>query len=295
MATNKIAVEQMRQTFRENEKILKEELETQYRTEIINLKRVNDEQKQANIHNNATSLSKLNMQENTIQELYKQMDQYKKQLEEATSTNHRQRADLSNMSIELINLKVKEDTYIRTIQDLQKKQQSKEDMEQHYIQTIEDNREIMTELESSNHSQLYNEIQLHNQLDEAREKIVQLENDARNISTKSQQEKDNEVEGQQNNNSAPCSLTWDNTIFEQQTEITDNIVSQKNPISTTEKTKIYENQSKTPQITDQDNSKNELIETLKTGIAANKAEMSMTLRNQEMLHPPKHLKDYVTE
>ena len=212
--------------------------------EIINLKRINDEQKQANIHNNATSLSKLNMQENTIQELYKQMDQYKEQLEEATSTNHRNRADLSNMYIELINLKVKEDTYIRTIQDLQRKQQSKEDMEQHYIQTIEDNREIMNELESSNHSQFYNEIQLHNQLDEAREKIVQLENDARNISTKSQQEKDNEVEGQQNNNSALCSLTWDNTIFEQQTEITDNIVSQKNPISTTEKTKIYENQSK---------------------------------------------------
>ena len=161
----------MRDTFRKNEKILKEELETQYRTEIINLKRVNDEQKQANIHNNATSLSELNMQENTIQELYKQMDQYKEQLEEATSTNHNQRADLSNMSIELINLKVKEDTYIRTIQDLQKKQQSKEDMEQHYIQTIEDNREIMDELESSNHSQYENEIQLQNQLDEAREKL----------------------------------------------------------------------------------------------------------------------------
>ena len=138
-------------------------------------------------------------------------------------------------------------------------------------------------------------MKLHNELDEARDKIVRLEKDARNISTKSQQEKDNEVEGQQNNNSAPCSLTWDNTIFEQQTEVTDNIVSQKNPISTSEKNKIYENQSKTPQITDQDNSKNELIETLKTGIAANKAEMSMTLRNQEMLHPPKHLKDYVTE
>ena len=136
---------------------------------------------------------------------------------------------------------------------------------------------------------------MHNQLDEAREKIVQLENDARNISTKSQQEKDNEVEGQQNNNSAPCSLTWDNTIFEQQTEVTDNIVSQKNPISTTEKTKIYENQSKTPQITDQDNSKNELIENLNKATTANIAEMSMTLRNQEKLHPPKHLKDYVTE
>ena len=67
--------------------------------------------------------------------------------------------------------------------------------------------------------------------------------------------------------------------------------------STTEKeiTKIYENQSKTSQITDQDNSKNELIENLKTGIATNITEMSMTLRNQEMLHPPKHLKDYVTE
>ena len=49
------------------------------------------------------------------------MDQQKEQLEEATSTNHTQRADLSNMSREIINLKVKEDTYIRTIQDLQQK------------------------------------------------------------------------------------------------------------------------------------------------------------------------------
>merc|ERR1712215_413983 len=97
-------------------------------------------------------------------------------------------------------------TYIKTIQDLQRKQQSKEDMEQHYIQTIEDNREIMTELESSNHSQSYNEMRLHNELDEAREKIVQLEKDARNISTKSQQEKHNEVEEQPNKNSEHCSL-----------------------------------------------------------------------------------------
>ena len=63
MATNQLAVEQMRDTFRKNEKILKEELETKYRTEIINLKRINAEQKQANLHNNATSLSKLHMQE----------------------------------------------------------------------------------------------------------------------------------------------------------------------------------------------------------------------------------------
>ena len=83
-------------------------------------------------------------------------------------------------------------------------------------------------MESSNHSQSYNERRLLNELDEAREKIVQLEKDARNISTKSKQEKDNEVEEQQNNNSAPCSLTWDNSVFDQQTEITNNIVSQKN-------------------------------------------------------------------
>ena len=227
--TNIRAVEQMRQTFRENEKIIKEEIETQYKTQIINLKRINEEQKQANNHNNATSLSKLNMQENTIQELYKQMNQYKEQLEEATKTTHKNRVDLSKMSIEIINLRVKEDTYIKTIQDLQRKQQSKEDMEQHYIQTIEDNREIMTELESSNHSQIFNEMRLHTELDEAREKIVQLEKDARNISTKSQQEKDNEVEEQPNNNSEHCSLLWDSSAdLDQQTEITNNIVSQKN-------------------------------------------------------------------
>ena len=49
-------------------------------------------------------------------------------------------------------------------------------MEKHYRETIEDNRENITELESSNHSQSYNELRLLNELDEARDKIVQLEN-----------------------------------------------------------------------------------------------------------------------
>ena len=57
-------------------------------------------------------------------------------------------------------------------------------------------------------------------------------------------------------------------------------------------TKIYENQSKASQITDQDNSKNQLIKKVKT---ANIAEVSMTLGNQEKLHPPNYLKDNVTE
>ena len=75
--TNIRAVEQMRQTFRENEKAIKEEIEAQYKTQIINLKRINEEQKEANKQNNATSLSKINIQENTIQTLYKQMNYYK--------------------------------------------------------------------------------------------------------------------------------------------------------------------------------------------------------------------------
>merc|ERR1712215_278758 len=101
--------------------------------------------------------------------------------------------------------------------------------------------------------------------DEARAKIVQLETDAKNISTKNQQEKDNAIEEQPNNNSEHLSLLWDNSAdLGQQTEVTNFIISQKDPISTNEKevTKIYENQSKTSQITDQDNSKNELIENI---------------------------------
>ena len=99
MATNQLAVEQMRDTFRKNEKILKEELETKYRTEIINLKRINAEQKQANIHNNATSLSKLHMQEKTIQELYKQMDQHKEShyIYNGVSDEHQRKQNLLQM------------------------------------------------------------------------------------------------------------------------------------------------------------------------------------------------------
>ena len=238
------------------------------------------------------------MQENTIQTLYKQMNQYKEQLEETTKTTNKNRIDLGNKTIEILNLRGKEDTYIKTIQELNRKLQSKEDMEQHYRETIEDNRANITELESSNHSQSYNEVRLLNELDEARAKIVQLETDAKNISTKNQQARDNAIEEQPNNNSEHLSLLWDNSAdLGQQTEVTNSIISQKDPISTNEKegTKIYENQSKTSQIADQDNNKNELIENINKAKTANIAEMSMTLRNQEKLNPPNYLKDYITE
>ena len=50
------------------------------------------------------------MQENTIQKLYKQMNQYKEQLEEATKTTHKHRVCLGNKTTEILNLKGKEDT-----------------------------------------------------------------------------------------------------------------------------------------------------------------------------------------
>ena len=127
--------EQIKQTFRENEKIIKKEIETQYKTQIINLKRINEEQEKAN-----------NMQENTI-------NQYKEQLEEATKTTHKNNCETGRMTKEILNLKGMEVTYIKTIQELQRKLQSKEDMEKHYRKTIED--------------------KLLNELAEARDKILQ--------------------------------------------------------------------------------------------------------------------------
>ena len=92
------------------------------------------------------------MQENTI-------NQYKEQLEKATKTTHKHKSLPRKQDYRNPNLKGKEDTYIKTIQELQIKLQSKEDMEQHYRKTIEDNRENITELL--------------NELAEARDKIVQ--------------------------------------------------------------------------------------------------------------------------
>ena len=153
-------------------------------------------------------------------------------------------------------------------------------------------------MESSNHSQSYNEVKLHNELEEARATIVQLRTDEKNISIKNQQARDNEIEEQPKNNSENLSLLWENSAdLGQQTEVTNSIISQKDPISQNEKevTKIYENQSKTSQIADQDNNKNELIENINKAKTANIAEMSTTLRNQEKLNPPNSLKDYITE
>ena len=124
-------MEEMRKTFIENEKIIREEVETKYKAQIMNLTRINEEQKEANRQNNATSLTKINLQENTIQTLYEEMRYYKDKMEETTKANKKNRVDLGNKTIEIMNLKGKEENYIEKIQELHKKLQSKEDMEQH--------------------------------------------------------------------------------------------------------------------------------------------------------------------
>ena len=139
------------------------------------------------------------------------MNHYKEEMEETTKTNNKNRIDLGNKTLEILNLKSKEDNYIKTIQDLNRKLQSKEDMEKHYRENIEDFRANITELESSNHSQSYNEVKLLNELEEARAKIVQLSTDEKNISIKNQQARDNAIEEQPNNNSEHLSLLWDNS------------------------------------------------------------------------------------
>ena len=61
--TNRRAVEEMRQSYKAREKTLKEEIENNFRAQIVNLTREKEEQKEANKHNNASSLSKINLQE----------------------------------------------------------------------------------------------------------------------------------------------------------------------------------------------------------------------------------------
>ena len=60
-------------------------------------------------------------------------------------------------------------------------------MEKHYREEADDYRANITELESSNHSQAYNEVKLHNELEEARATIDQLMTNERNTSIKNQQ------------------------------------------------------------------------------------------------------------
>merc|ERR1711947_53945 len=107
-----------------------------------------------------------------------------------------------------------------------------------------------------------------------------------------------EIEEPTKNNRENLSLLWDNSAdLGQQTEVTNSLISQQDPIITNEKegTKIYENQSQISQIADQDNNKNESIENISKAKAANVAEMNITLRSMEKLNPPTYLKDYITE
>merc|ERR1712105_433274 len=124
----------------------------------------------------------------------------------------------------------------------------------------------------------------------ARATIEQL----KNTSTNNQQAK--EIMEQPKNNS-DLSLLWDNSAdLGLQTEITNTQPPQTEPVGTNDtSTSIYDNQFQISKTADQDNSKNEIIESLNKAKAANQAEMNMTLRNQEKLNPPTYLKDYITE
>merc|ERR1711888_107047 len=88
--TNRKAVKEMRQSFIAKEKAIKEGIEAQYRAQINNLTREKAEQKEANMQNNATSLSKINFQENTIRTLLEERDYYKNQLEKTIQDNNKQ-------------------------------------------------------------------------------------------------------------------------------------------------------------------------------------------------------------
>ena len=115
------------------------------------------------------------------------MNYYKDRLEEAIKDNNKRKIDQGNRTLEIIDLKSKEDNYIKTIQDLNIKLKYREEMEKHYKDNLDDVRAVVSELESSNYSQSYNEVKLHNELEEARTTIDQLRTNEKNISTKNQQ------------------------------------------------------------------------------------------------------------
>ena len=212
-------------------------------------------------------------------------------LEEATRAVNKNRTEIGNKHMEIKNLKEKEENYIGKIQELHRKIQNKEDIEQHLREETDEFRTIITDLESSNHSQSYNEVRLSEDLVKARATIEQL----KNTSTNNQQAK--EIMEQPKNNS-DLSLLWDNSAdLGLQTEITNTQLPQTDPVGTNNKqsTSIYENQLQISKTADQDNSKNEIIESLNKAKAENQAEMNMTLRNQSLLNPPTYLKDYITE
>ena len=297
--TSRKAVEEMRKSFIAKEKANKEEIEAAYRTQIDNLIKEKPQQKEANVQNNATSLAKLNLQENTIYNLEQEKEYYKNQLDKMIQENQKQRIELGHKTLEIRNYMTNAEKYNEKIKDLVNKIQRAADMEEYYKTEQDEYIMQITELKSAMSSQSHTEQELLKDIKEARAEIARLMADAQYTSIQSQQEGSTASEESTTNKAEDTSLVWDNSagnlLLGNQEETSHSILSQEDPLSTSKEEdnkNIYEN---TTQISN-DNNTNELLENMTTASEANKAEMQMMiLRSKEDLKEPSRFKDFVKE
>ena len=297
--TSRKAVEEMRKSFIAKEKANKEEIEAAYRKQIDNLIKEKAQQKEANVQNNATSLAKINLQENTIYNLEQEKEYYKNQLDKMIQENQKQRIELGHKTLEIRNYMTNAEKYNEKIKDLVNKIQKAADMEEYYKTEQDEYIMQITELKSAMSSQSHTEQVLLKDIKEARAEIARLMADAQHTSIQSQQEGSTASEESTTNKAEDTSLVWDNSagnlLLGNQDEIFHSILSQDDPISTSKEEdnkNIYEN---TTQISN-DNNTNELLENMTTASEANKARMQMMiLRSKEDLKEPSRFKDFVKE
>ena len=92
--TNRKAMKDMQESYMEREQINKEKLEAAYRAEIHHLKKEITKQKEANMTNNESALARINMQQIAIDNLQKEKENYKHEVEKITKVNQNYKNEL---------------------------------------------------------------------------------------------------------------------------------------------------------------------------------------------------------
>ena len=177
--------------------------------------------------------------------------------------NQKQRIELGHKTLEIRNYMTNEEKYNEKIKDLVNKIQRATDMEKYYKTEQDEYIMQITELKSAMCSQSHTEQVLLKDIKEARAKIARMMEEAQHTSIQNQQEGSTESEEPNTNKAEEISLVWDNNagnllLQSQQEEISHSILSQEDPLNTTEdqdNKNIYENTSQASN----DNNSNELL------------------------------------
>ena len=96
--TNRKAMKDMQESYIEKEQINKEKLEAAYRAEINHLKKEITKQKEANMTNSESALARISMQQMAIDNLQKEKDNYKHEVEKITRVNQSYKNELEKMT-----------------------------------------------------------------------------------------------------------------------------------------------------------------------------------------------------